>query len=147
MRALIIQSLTGAMMDREDQRGSVFSWGWRPVMSWVLLFLWLWNGMIRPVANATAGTSIVPIPWEHLLGFARLWLAIYGGGHTISRCWEGSARARPQKRWAFRRLAAKRTDTWPRPDATCGRIYQVVEPESETGRMLVANFDLFRLRQ
>ena len=41
----------------------------------MLLFLWSWNG---PVANATAGTSIVPIPWEHLLGFAGLWLAING---------------------------------------------------------------------
>ena len=71
------------MLDREDQRGSVFSWGWRPAMSWMLLFLWSWNGVILPVANATAGTSIVPIPWEHLLGFAGLWLAIYGGGHTI----------------------------------------------------------------
>lgn len=71
------------MLGREDQRGSVFSWGWRPAMSWMLLFLWSWNGVILPVANATAGTSIVPIPWEHLLGFAGLWLAIYGGGHTI----------------------------------------------------------------
>ncbi len=71
------------MLDREDQRGSVFSWGWRPAMSWMLLFLWSWNGVILPVVNATAGTSIVPIPWEHLLGFAGLWLAIYGGGHTI----------------------------------------------------------------
>lgn len=60
------------MLDREDQRGSVFSWGWRPAMSWMLLFLWSWNGVILPVANATAGTSIVPIPWEHLLGFAGL---------------------------------------------------------------------------
>lgn len=71
------------MLDREDERGSVFSWGWRPAMSWMLLFLWSWNGVILPVANATAGASIVPIPWEHLLGFAGLWLAIYGGGHTI----------------------------------------------------------------
>jgi hypothetical protein len=76
-------SQRNGILNREDQRGSVFSWGWRPAMSWMLLFLWSWNGVILPVANATAGTSIVPIPWEHLLGFAGLWLAIYGGGHTI----------------------------------------------------------------
>ncbi len=76
-------ALRDHLLDRENQRGSVFSWGWRPAMSWMLLFLWSWNGVILPVANATAGTSIVPIPWEHLLGFAGLWLAIYGGGHTI----------------------------------------------------------------
>lgn len=71
------------MLDREDERGNVLSWGWRPAMSWMLLFLWSWNGVILPIVNAIAGTSIVPIPWEHLLGFAGLWLAIYGGGHTI----------------------------------------------------------------
>lgn len=54
-----------------------------PGMSWMLLLPSTWNGVILPVVNATAGTSIVPIPWEHLLGFAGLWLAIYGGGHTI----------------------------------------------------------------
>jgi hypothetical protein len=71
------------MLDREDERGSLFSWGWRPAMSWMLLFLWSWNGVILPVVNATAGASIAAIPWEHLLGFAGLWLAVYGGGHTI----------------------------------------------------------------
>lgn len=71
------------MLKREDERESLFSWGWRPAMSWLLLFLWSWNGVILPVINATAGSSVAPIPWEHLLGFAGLWLAIYGGGHTI----------------------------------------------------------------
>jgi hypothetical protein len=71
------------MLDREDERGSVVSWGWRPAMSWMLLFLWSWNGVILPIVNATAGASIASIPWEHLLGFAGLWLAVYGGGHTI----------------------------------------------------------------
>lgn len=40
-----------------------------------------------------AGASIVPIPWEHLLGFAGLWLAIYGGGHTIKSVLGRQARA------------------------------------------------------
>ena len=71
------------ILKREDERESLFSWGWRPAMSWLLLFLWSWNGVILPIINATAGSSIAPIPWEHLLGFAGLWLAIYGGGHTI----------------------------------------------------------------
>lgn len=71
------------MLKREDERESLFSWSWRPAMSWLLLFLWSWNGVILPLINATTGSSIAPIPWEHLLGFAGLWLAIYGGGHTI----------------------------------------------------------------
>jgi hypothetical protein len=74
-------------LEREDRRECLFAWGWRPAMSWLLLFLWCWNGVILPLVNALAGSSIAPIPWEHLLGFAGLWLAIYGGGHTIKSVW------------------------------------------------------------
>jgi len=80
---MMASSQRNRVLEREDERGSVFSWGWRPAMSWMLLFLWSWNGVILPVVNATADASIAPIPWEHLLGFAGLWLTIYGGGHTI----------------------------------------------------------------
>jgi hypothetical protein len=68
------------MLEREEERP--FSRDWRPAMSWMLLVLWSWNSVVLPVFNAF-GANIVNIPWEHLLGFSGLWLAIYGGGHTI----------------------------------------------------------------
>jgi hypothetical protein len=45
---------------------------WGSAMSWILLFLWFGNGVIRPVTNTTGGASIVPIQWEYLLGFSGL---------------------------------------------------------------------------
>lgn len=68
------------LLEREEERP--FSRDWRPAMSWLLIVMWTWNSIILPVMNAF-GASVVHIPWEHLLGFSGLWLAIYGGGHTI----------------------------------------------------------------
>jgi hypothetical protein len=76
----VATSQRNRMLEREEERP--FSRDWRPAMSWLLLVLWSWNSVALPVINAF-GASIVNIPWEHLLGFSGLWLAIYGGGHTI----------------------------------------------------------------
>ena len=48
-------------------------------MSWVLLGLWVWNA----VMNAVSGGTLAAVPWDQLLSFSGLWLAIYGGGHTL----------------------------------------------------------------
>lgn len=68
------------MLEREEERP--FSRDWRPAMSWLLILMWFWNAMLLPVINSF-GMNIANVPWEQLLGFSGLWLAIYGGGHTI----------------------------------------------------------------
>lgn len=70
---------------REDERESFFAWGWRPAMCWLLIFLWGWNGFLLPVANAALQAGIGLMPWEQLVAFSGLWLAIYGGGNTAIR--------------------------------------------------------------
>jgi|GEM_PF-4713627 len=72
-----------ALLEREDARESRFSWAWRPAMCWLLLFLWLWNGVLLPIVNAIAKAGLATMPWDQLLAFSGLWLAIYGGGNTI----------------------------------------------------------------
>ena len=67
------------LLAREDAREHWFSWAWRPAMSWVLLGLWIWNA----VMNAVSGGTLAAVPWDQLLSFSGLWLAIYGGGHTL----------------------------------------------------------------
>lgn len=76
-----------ALLEREDAREGFFSWGWRPAMCWLLIGLWAWNGMLLPVANAALGAAIPSMPWEQLVAFSGLWLAIYGGGNTIKSVW------------------------------------------------------------
>lgn len=71
----------------ETARENAFAWAWRPALSWLLIFMWLWNAVALPVANAALAAGIASIPWEQLVGFSGLWLAIYGGGHTVKSIW------------------------------------------------------------
>lgn len=75
------------LLKREDERESAFSWAWRPAMSWLLMFLWLWNAVLLHLVNAAMTNGLPPIPWEQLVAFSGLWLAIYGGGNTIKSIW------------------------------------------------------------
>ena len=71
------------MLKREDERESCFSWAWRPAMSWLLILLWLWGGMLLPLVNAAFHASITALSVADLVTFSGIWLAIYGGGHTV----------------------------------------------------------------
>lgn len=72
-----------ALLEREDKRESFFSWGWRPAMSWTLIFLWVWSLVLIPLANAIARAGIAAPSMADLTTFTGIWLAIYGGGHTL----------------------------------------------------------------
>lgn len=82
---LAAQASQTALFEREDKRGW-FHHAWRPSLSWLLISLWLWNALLLPLVNAF-GSDVAPIPWEQLVAFSGLWLAIYGGGHTIKNVW------------------------------------------------------------
>jgi hypothetical protein len=75
------------LLEREDQRESFFSWGWRPAMSWLVIFLFGWALVMVPLANAVFGSSIAPPPVDSILQFAGIWLVVYGGGHTAKSLW------------------------------------------------------------
>ena len=67
----------------ETARETWFSWAWRPAMSWLLIALWTWALLVLPTLKATALPGLQPIPIENLTSFTGIWLAIYGGGHTL----------------------------------------------------------------
>jgi hypothetical protein len=76
-------AMAAQLAEIESKSPSFFDRGWRPAMSWLTAFMWIWNAVLLPVTNAATGASIPSIPYEHLVGFSGLWLAIYGGGHTV----------------------------------------------------------------
>lgn len=82
---LAAQANQAALFKREDTRGPFYN-AWRPALSWLLIFLWLWNAMLVHVVNAF-GAGVVVIPWDQLVALSGLWLAIYGGGHTAKEIW------------------------------------------------------------
>lgn len=71
------------MIAREDNRESWFAWAWRPAMSWLIIFMFVWSFFIVPVLNATLGYAIPIISPEDITQFAGIWLVIYGGGNTV----------------------------------------------------------------
>lgn len=79
-----------ALLKREDEKGAFWN-AWRPSMSWLLIWLWFWNATLLPLLNAGFNSNLPPVPYETLVGFAGLWLAIYGGGHTIKSIFGKSA--------------------------------------------------------
>lgn len=85
---LVAHAQTAALLaTSETSRDNAFAWAWRPALSWLLIFMWSWNAVLLPVANAALAAGIAGIPWEQLVGFSGLWLAIYGGGHTVKSIW------------------------------------------------------------
>ena len=75
-------AMAAALASSETSRDSFFSWGWRPAFSWLTAFMWVWTGVLVPVINAATQAHLAGIPYDSLVGFSGLWLAIYGGGHT-----------------------------------------------------------------
>jgi hypothetical protein len=71
------------LLEREDKRESFFAWGWRPAMSWLVIFLFGWAMVLVPTVNAAFDAAIVAPSTADILQFAGIWLVIYGGGHTI----------------------------------------------------------------
>lgn len=76
-----------ALLQREDQRESFFAWGWRPAMSWLVIFLFAWAMVLVPTVNAAFKASLVTPSTDDILQFAGIWLVIYGGGHTAKALW------------------------------------------------------------
>lgn len=75
-----------ALLAGEDLKG-FFSWGWRPGLSWSLIFLCLWTWVLVPLVNAAMHTQVAgPAPGD-ILTLGGLWLTIYGGGHTVKEIW------------------------------------------------------------
>ncbi len=66
---------------------SFFHSGWRPAMSWLVIFLFGWALVILPVVNAAFKASIAAPPIDAIVQFSGLWLVVYGGGHTLKSIW------------------------------------------------------------
>ena len=80
---LIHARAAAALTKTESERESAFSWAWRPAMSWLLIVMWAWGILVLPVVNAIWRLGIPLVPYDQLLNFSAIWLAIYGGGHTL----------------------------------------------------------------
>lgn len=74
------------LLAREDKEGFFYR-GWRPALSWLLIWLFVQNSTLLPILNSAFGADIALTPWDQIVAFASIWLVIYGGGHTAKSIW------------------------------------------------------------
>jgi len=66
-----------------EQKGPWWGWAWRPLMMWLLAFLWLWTIVLLHVANAFWRIALPPVDLGVLLSLTGIYMALYMGGHTV----------------------------------------------------------------
>lgn len=71
-----------ALLAADNGKGLFYD-GWRPGLSWTLIFLSLWTWVLVPLVNAVFHAQVAGMAPTELVQFAALWLTIYGGGHTV----------------------------------------------------------------
>jgi hypothetical protein len=83
-----LQRETNAVFKMEHDEETVFAWGWRPGMMWLLGFLVVWSVVLVPSINALTGAGL-PIFLSEILTIMGVYSALYMGGHTIKE-WKKS---------------------------------------------------------
>lgn len=83
-----LQRETNAVFKMEHDEETLFAWGWRPGMMWLIGGLWLWSLVIVPAVNAFAGAA-VPLFLGELATLTVTYTALYMGGHTVKE-WKKS---------------------------------------------------------
>jgi hypothetical protein len=85
------QRQANELMLAEMQKDSAFGWMWRPAGMWMMLAVFGWLAMGRPIVNAflwtvTPGVQIEPgIDWPNFLGIFGIYATLYMGGNTLLR--------------------------------------------------------------
>lgn len=85
------QRQANELMLAEMQKDSAFGWMWRPAGMWMMLAVFGWLAMGRPIVNAflwtvTPGVQIeAGIDWPNFLGIFGIYATLYMGGNTLLR--------------------------------------------------------------
>lgn len=66
-----------------EQKGPWWGWAWRPLMMWMLGFLWLWSVVILHVANAIWRIALPQPDLALLFSLTAVYAGFYMGGHTV----------------------------------------------------------------
>lgn len=66
-----------------EKAGPAWMSAWRPLLMYLVGFLWLWNVVLLHVANAIWKVALPPIEMGALIQFSALAMGLYMGGHTI----------------------------------------------------------------
>lgn len=88
------QSEANRLMLAEMDKGSMWTWAWRPAFMWAILAFWAWALVLIPFLNAATGLTISLPYMDQLLTISLAYIGLYMGGHTAKEFAKGRNNAR-----------------------------------------------------
>jgi hypothetical protein len=65
--------------------GTKFQSYWRPMLSWMVIFMWPYNYILRPILISTSGIDLPPIDQDALTTITAMWTTVYGLGRSFEK--------------------------------------------------------------
>jgi hypothetical protein len=65
--------------------GTKFQSYWRPTLSWMVIFMWPYNYILRPLFNFVSGVDLPPIDQDALTTITAMWTTVYGLGRSFEK--------------------------------------------------------------
>lgn len=69
----------------KEIEGTPYQRNWRPTLSWLVILLWPYNFIVRPVIAQLSGLDLPDIDVGSLTGLTTMWSAVYGLGRTFEK--------------------------------------------------------------
>lgn len=65
--------------------GTKFQSYWRPTLAWIVVIMWPYNYIIRPLVVQATGALLPEIPSEAMVTITGLWTSVYGLSRTMEK--------------------------------------------------------------
>ena len=77
------QAEANRLMLAEMEKGSLWTWAWRPAWMWFLMLVWGFHFIISPIFHAVTGIDFKIPDVEIASSLTLAYLGLYLGGHTV----------------------------------------------------------------
>jgi hypothetical protein len=69
----------------KEIQGTKFQSYWRPALSWMVISMWPYNFILRPMMNSIVGFDLPPIDQDALTTLTAMWTTVYGLGRSFEK--------------------------------------------------------------
>lgn len=68
-----------------EVKGHWFQAFWRPTLSWLVIFMWPWNFVLRPLITAVSGVDFPEVDTASMTALTTIWGTVYGFSRTMEK--------------------------------------------------------------
>jgi len=79
----IMQTMKDITLKELD--GTPFQRNWRPTLSWMVISMWPYNYVVRPMIIQAIGVDLAEIPTDALNSITMMWTSVYSLGRSFEK--------------------------------------------------------------